>query len=203
MPEKLSAYTEDTPSHRMEDTRQEEINRLLKERETLVSELQELLSSDEVKEHPDVLAINKRLLELTDSRAAKNFAVETKSQVEEAIFTASEADRTKGLFKLEDFQNMSEGQKFIKAEQNKIINLRRRLLTFLLPQITDQKFKSIISGEIEIYDKEYADFQSKVDFFADKDDEDAVKAEFENEFDDWYLRLLDIYSKAHSDIDHQ
>ncbi len=187
---------EDLASKQIDALRNAEINKLLDQR-------QQFLASGKIKEDPDILAINQRLIELTDSRAPKNFATDIKDQTEDVLSGALESDRTKGFFKLADFENMSEGQKFIKAEQNKIINLRRRLITFLLPQIADQKLKSIIIGEVDIYDKEYLDFQSKVDFFADKDDVEVVKSEFENDFDDWYLRLLDIYSKAHSDIDHQ
>jgi hypothetical protein len=186
---------EDLASKQLDVVRNAEINKLLDQRKIL-------LVSGKIKEDPDILAINQRLIELTDPKKFAAYSTAVEDQVEGVMTSALESDRTKGFFKLADFENMSEGQKFIKAEQNKIINLRRRLITFLLPQIADQKLKSIIIGEVDIYDKEYLDFQSKVDFFADKDDVEVVKSEFENDFDDWYLRLLDIYSKAHSDIDH-
>lgn len=214
MSEQLSGFADNTSQHRMEDTRQAEIARLLDERQKVVTELRTKLLGDkvleakelakieeEIKKDPNVLVINERLLELTGPRAAGKFSEEIKNQVEGEISSAFEADRTKGFFKLADFENMSEGQKFIKAEQNKIVNLRRRLITYLLPQIIDEKFKNIILAEIDVYDKEYIEFQSKVDLFAEKDDLEIIKAEFENDFEDWYSRLLDIYNKVHSGMD--
>lgn len=83
MLEKLSGFVDDNSQNRMQDARQNEINRLLDQRK--------LLLDKKGKDDPEILAINKRLLELTGSRAANKFATETKSQVEGVLSGATDA----------------------------------------------------------------------------------------------------------------
>lgn len=97
MSEKFTGVVVDNSRSVMENTRQAEISRLLDERQKLVSELQQSLGADKVKMHPDVLAINKRLLELTDSRGSAKFAQETKQEIEMALADAQDASSIKEI----------------------------------------------------------------------------------------------------------
>lgn len=203
MSEQLSGYAENTSQHRMEDTRQAEINRLLDERQKVVTELQkQLLDSDKVKKHPDVLAINERLLELTGPRAAGKFSEEIKNQVEGEISSAFEADRTKGFLKVEDFQHMSEGEKFIYAGKKKIIDLHHSLITEVIPQITDQKAQGVIKGRIEKFNYDHLVLDMRIKMFDNEDDLGAVQANFAGALTDLYDRLHDIYIEAYRCINN-
>jgi hypothetical protein len=79
----------DSPHRKLAEARNEEINRLLGER-------QALLDQGKKTEDPGILSINNRLMELTGSRAASNFAKEKEdksNQVERESSEASKADK--------------------------------------------------------------------------------------------------------------
>lgn len=122
MSEQLSAYTENTPQHIVEDTRQELISRLLDERQKVVTELRIKLLGDkvlgakelakieeEIQKDPNVLVINERLLELTGPRAAGKFAAGIKSQVENLLLGATDIHNVEDF--LEDVQHEQRIQK--------------------------------------------------------------------------------------------
>lgn len=69
MSEKLSAFVEDTPKHRMEDQRQEKINELLTKIETL-------LGAGKKKDDPELVALSDQLKEWTSSGAKKSAMIE-------------------------------------------------------------------------------------------------------------------------------
>lgn len=69
MPEKLSAFVEDTPKHRMEDQRQEKINELL-------TKIEGLLAEGKKKDDPEVVVLSDQLKEWTSSGAKKSAMIE-------------------------------------------------------------------------------------------------------------------------------
>ncbi len=97
----------DSPRRRLEEARNEEINRLLGERQKLFAELQQkLLDSkdldsekreEKIKNDPGILAINQRLLELTDSRGAVRFAKEKEQERAMAAVAAQDAASIKEI----------------------------------------------------------------------------------------------------------
>jgi hypothetical protein len=137
MSEKLSGFAEENLQNSIEDSRQNEINDLLTQR-------QELLASGEAKDGDRVKALNQRLLELTTPEGIEKFQ-EVENMLEKNSMVL---DRKEVVVDQKD--NLSDGMKFVKAEQKKIIDLRRSLITEVIPQITDQKAQSVIKGARQI-----------------------------------------------------
>ncbi len=79
MTEKLSGFVEDTPRHRAEDARQDEINKLYDERQGLIAQG---VAEDDKR----ILALSRRLTELTAPGAAAKF-----QEVENLINSPREA----------------------------------------------------------------------------------------------------------------
>ncbi len=195
MSEQLSGVFEDALSNRIEDARQKEIDDLLTQRQELVGKLQQTLpdskeKENKIREHPDVLVINKRLLELTSPEGISAFQ-EVGNLVEKSTMVYDRRE-----LNTDQENNLSEGMKFIQAEQKKIIGLRRSLVTEIIPQIKDKKARSIIENEVSQFDDDYQIFQKELEEFDDKDDLQKVQAKFVSAFADWYDRLHDIFIKA-------
>lgn len=189
MPEKLSGFAEDNLQNRIEDSRQQEINDLLTQR-------QEFIASGIAKDDESVKALNQRLLELTSPEGVDKFGtVEDLVEKSAMVYDRKEVST-------DQENNLSEGMKFVKAEMKKIIDLRRSLITEVIPQITDQRAQSVIKGEVNKFDNDYLVFQQDVDWFDDKDDLKKVQDKFAGAFADWYDRLHDIFTEAHRNIDH-
>lgn len=201
MPEQLSGVFEDALPNRIEDARQKEIDDLLTQRQELVGKLQQTLpdskeKENKIRENPDVLVINKRLLELTSPEGISAFQ-EVGNLVEKSTMVYDRRE-----LNTDQENNLSEGMKFIQAEQKKIIDLRHSLITEVIPQITDQKTQSVIEGKVNKFDNEYHTFQEQLDWSDDKDDLEAMRAKFAGVFAAWYDRLHDIFIEAHRNIDH-
>lgn len=96
----------------------------------------------------------------------------------------------------------NEGKKFIDGQQFLISDLRLKILTELLPQIFDQREASVIRGEIDVFDQEYEDFRTTIDFFGGLNDLSVTKGEFADKFKDWLVRLEDIKEEASKYIDN-
>jgi hypothetical protein len=173
----------------------------LTQRQELVGKLQQTLpdskeKENKIREHPDVLVINKRLLELTSPEGISAFQ-EVGNLVEKSTMVYDRRE-----LNTDQENNLSEGMNFIQAEQKKIIGLRRSLVTEIIPQIKDKKARSIIENEVSQFDDDYQIFQKELEEFDDKDDLQKVQAKFVSAFADWYDRLHDIFIKA-QDNDYQ
>lgn len=171
MSEKLSAFVEENRNNSLEDSRQNETNSLLDQREALIAD-------GKSKDDPEVLALSQRLMEMTEPAAAKRYA-----ELESLLSSIPEK-----------VENLSEGLEFIKEQQKDIITLRGRLYE-LFPDL-DEKAKSYINGKIDKFDAEYRLFQAKVDIFPNKDDITLVRDAFEKDFNYWFKRLFDLFEET-------
>ncbi len=110
----------DSPHRNLSEARNEEINRLIDER-------QALLSSGKTTEDPDILRINNRLMELTGSRAATNFAKEREAQVENVLSDAEKSDSVSDILAQAQIDQQSHHADSVKAHDTlSIPDMERR-----------------------------------------------------------------------------
>ncbi|MFA6252813.1 MAG: hypothetical protein WCV69_00895 [Patescibacteria group bacterium] len=216
MTEKLSGFVEDTPRHRVEDARQEEINKLYDERQKLIAQG---VADDDKR----ILILSQRLTELTAPGAAQKFR-ELESILAspfndggetESIAAPSSADDTDKLVehalrevdspeteqKTPDAgEQISEAAKYIREKSKKIVDLRRELVLNIVPKIAGE-VKKIIISQIHQWDMDYNEFQQEVNTYEHKEDLVKVRAEFEMFFNTWYDRLSLIYQEASKNLD--
>lgn len=211
MTEKLSGFVEDTPQHRAEDARQEEINRLYDER-------QELIAQGVAEDDKRILSLNRCLEEwttpgaTTNARAVENLINSSKSRdvlssadnfdelVEQSLkeVVSPEAEQKKP----EADEQVGEATRYIKEKQKKIVDLRRELVMNVVPKI-EGEVKKIINDQIHQWDMDYNEFQQEVDAYKHREDLAKVRAEFGMFFNNWYSRLSLIYQEASKNLDKQ
>lgn len=185
MSEQLSAYTENTPQHIVEDTRQELISRLLDERQKLVIELRTKLLGDkvleakelakieeEIQKDPNVVAINERLLELAGPRAASKFVAETKSQIEGVLSGATDQDSIHEI--LRDLNNTRQRSEVSAGDGVSITELEQRNVD-IWNRLVSATFEQTVIGIREKFilmresvDEYKADIKTCLSFLSEK-----------------------------------
>ncbi len=207
MTEKLSGFFEDTPQHRVEDARQDEINKLYDER-------QELIAQGVAEDDKRILALNRRLEEwttpgaTTGARAVENLInsskdMEIPSSTDNTDQTLRKVDSPEAEQKKPDAnEQVSEAAKYIKEKQKKIVDLRRELVINIVPKI-EGEIKKVTIDKIHQWEMDYNDFQQEIDTYKYKDDLAKVRKKFGMFFDNWYFELSLIFQEAIKNLDKQ
>lgn len=201
MTEKLSGFVIDTPQHRAEDARQDEINKLNDER-------QELIAQGVAEDDKRILSLNRRLTELTAPGAAAKFQeVENLINSPREVTGVTDPSSTDNTDKLvdqalrevdspetEQKKPSPEVLEFIKEKQEEIGTIYKNIkrLIIALPDSPNRKELAIEISRVNLtYEALRAEFNSD----SDRRDLNIVKQKYEQRLDDVKNRLSAVESE--------